>query len=60
MSVWFDFVDEIYGIPDLENRGFKIAPDRRGPLLTPTGASELSPPRGSERCVHFSHNAFQG
>ena len=26
MPVWVDFGDEIYGIPDLENRGFKVAP----------------------------------
>jgi monomeric sarcosine oxidase len=35
MPVWIDFGDEIYGIPDLENRGFKIAPDRHGPLFDP-------------------------
>lgn len=32
---WIDFADEIYGIPDLENRGFKIALDRHGPAFDP-------------------------
>ncbi|MBI1983533.1 MAG: FAD-dependent oxidoreductase, partial [Acidobacteria bacterium] len=32
---WIDFGHEIYGIPDLENRGFKIALDRHGPAFDP-------------------------
>jgi glycine/D-amino acid oxidase-like deaminating enzyme len=32
---WIDFADEIYGIPDIENRGFKIALDRHGPAIDP-------------------------
>jgi monomeric sarcosine oxidase len=33
LPVWIDFTDKRvpYGIPDLENRGFKIALDRHGP-----------------------------
>lgn len=37
--VWVDFGDEIYGIPDIENRGFKIAPDRHGPTFDPDSDS---------------------
>jgi sarcosine oxidase len=29
MPVWADFGEEIYGIPDLKGRGFKVAPDAR-------------------------------
>ena len=32
---WIDFGHEIYGIPDIENRGFKIALDRHGPAFDP-------------------------
>jgi glycine/D-amino acid oxidase-like deaminating enzyme len=32
---WIDFVDEIYGIPDIESRGFKVAPDAHGPRFDP-------------------------
>lgn len=35
MPVWIDFGAEIYGLPDLENRGFKIAFDRHGPPFDP-------------------------
>jgi sarcosine oxidase len=32
---WIDFVDEIYGIPDIEAKGFKVAPDAHGPRFDP-------------------------
>ena len=32
---WIDFVDEVYGIPDIEGRGFKVAPDAHGPRFDP-------------------------
>ncbi len=35
MPTWIDFGAEVYGIPDLENRGFKVALDRHGPTLDP-------------------------
>lgn len=35
MPAWIDFNNEAYGIPDLESRGFKIAPDRHGPTFDP-------------------------
>jgi glycine/D-amino acid oxidase-like deaminating enzyme len=31
MPVWIDFNDLVYAIPDLDNRGFKIAIDAHGP-----------------------------
>jgi glycine/D-amino acid oxidase-like deaminating enzyme len=43
LPVWADFGSEIYGIPDLENRGFKIALDRHGPAFDPdTGKREVT------------------
>jgi sarcosine oxidase len=35
MPTWIDFGEQVYGIPDLENRGFKVAPDRHGPPFDP-------------------------
>jgi glycine/D-amino acid oxidase-like deaminating enzyme len=35
MPTWIDFGGEIYGFPDLENRGVKIALDRHGPAFDP-------------------------
>jgi sarcosine oxidase len=35
MPTWIDFGAEIYGLPDLESRGFKVAPDRHGGPIDP-------------------------
>ncbi len=35
---WIDFSAETYGMPDLENRGFKFAFDRHGPGIDPDAA----------------------
>ena len=35
MPTWIDFGAEIYGLPDLEARGFKLAPDRHGGPIDP-------------------------
>jgi monomeric sarcosine oxidase len=44
MPVWVDFAEEIYGLPDVEGRGFKVAPDRHGPPLDPDGAERVITP----------------
>jgi sarcosine oxidase len=38
MPTWVDFGAEIYGLPDLENRGFKLALDRHGAAIDPDTA----------------------
>jgi sarcosine oxidase len=35
LPAWIDFGEEIYGVPDVEARGFKIAVDRHGPAFDP-------------------------
>lgn len=35
MPAWIDFKEEIYGLPDLEGHGIKIAIDRHGPPFDP-------------------------
>ena len=42
MPCWICF-DHLYGIPDLENRGFKIADDDHGPPIDPDSADRLIP-----------------
>jgi monomeric sarcosine oxidase len=32
---WIDFAAEVYGLPSLEARGFKVAPDRHGAAFDP-------------------------
>jgi glycine/D-amino acid oxidase-like deaminating enzyme len=44
MPAWLDLTEEMYGIPDLEGRGFKLAPDTHGPRFDPdTGDRSVSP-----------------
>lgn len=38
MPTWIDFGAETYGMPDLENRGFKLALDRHGSAIDPDTA----------------------
>lgn len=42
MPCWIDPTNH-YGIPDLENRGFKIADDSHGPPIDPDSADRLVP-----------------
>jgi sarcosine oxidase len=36
LPTWIDFsMNELYGIPDLDGRGLKVAPDRHGPPFDP-------------------------
>ena len=35
MPTWIDFGAQLYGLPDLENRGFKVALDRHGAGIDP-------------------------
>ena len=35
LPAWIDFGEEVYGVPDIEARGFKIALDRHGPAFDP-------------------------
>ncbi|HUQ91779.1 MAG TPA: FAD-dependent oxidoreductase [Bryobacteraceae bacterium] len=43
MPCWIDVSQQVYGLPDLESRGFKIANDRRGAQFNPdTGERTVS------------------
>jgi len=42
MPAWIDFNDLVYGIPNLDNRGFKIAIDAHGPPFDPDTGDRIS------------------
>ena len=44
LPVWIDFAAGVYGIPDLDARGFKIGLDRHGPPIDPDLAERLVDP----------------
>ncbi|MGH9338609.1 MAG: FAD-dependent oxidoreductase [Acidobacteriota bacterium] len=41
LPAWIDLSRQVYGIPDLENRGFKIAPDLHGPAFDPDSGCRI-------------------
>jgi glycine/D-amino acid oxidase-like deaminating enzyme len=42
MPAWIDFTDLVYGIPNLDNRGFKIAIDAHGPEFDPDTGDRIA------------------
>jgi glycine/D-amino acid oxidase-like deaminating enzyme len=50
MPVWMDFAEGIYGIPDFQGRGFKVALDRHGPPADPDSLERL-PTAETVACV---------
>jgi sarcosine oxidase len=44
MPAWIDFTDLVYGIPNLDNRGFKIAIDAHGPQFDPDSDDRIVSP----------------
>lgn len=46
MPVWIDFADNrgMYGFPDIENRGFKVAFDLHGPAMDPDSSNRIVSP----------------
>ncbi len=46
MPAWLDRTEEMYGVPDLETRGFKVALDRRGPSFDPDTGERVPSAKG--------------
>lgn len=46
LPAWIDFGEGVYGLPDLEARGFKIAIDTHGPPIDPDTAERLASQEG--------------
>jgi sarcosine oxidase len=44
MPTWLKIRDEFYGMPDIENRGVKLAHDRHGPAADPDRQSRVPSP----------------
>jgi glycine/D-amino acid oxidase-like deaminating enzyme len=49
LPVWIDFPAGLYGIADLDARGFKVGIDRHGPLIDPDTLERLVAPDVVER-----------
>ncbi|HEX6622096.1 MAG TPA: FAD-dependent oxidoreductase [Pyrinomonadaceae bacterium] len=46
MPAWVDFRELVYGVPDLEGRGFKLAIDAHGPPFDPDAGERLATAEG--------------
>ncbi len=58
MPTWIDFGAEIYGLPDLEGRGFKVAPDRHGEPIDPDTDERLVGAESVQRVRAFLARRF--
>jgi sarcosine oxidase len=53
MPVWIYFKKEMYGVPDLDQRGVKIAIDRHGPLFDPDSNDRTPTTEGLAEARHY-------
>ena len=60
MPAWLDQTEEMYGIPDLETRGFKVAVDRHGPRFDPDTGERVATPEGLEAARAYLARRFPG
>jgi sarcosine oxidase len=58
LPTWLFQEDEIYGMPDLESRGLKIAVDRHGERVDPDTQSRLASEEGAEEARRFVEQRF--
>ncbi|MDB5693600.1 MAG: FAD-dependent oxidoreductase, partial [Alphaproteobacteria bacterium] len=60
LPAWADFNrgDMFYGLPDLENRGFKIAHDAHGPPIDPDGGDRTPSPAALDEARAFMERRF--
>lgn len=58
LPTWLFQEDEIYGMPDLESRGLKIALDRHGERVDPDTQSRLASVEGAEEARRFVEQRF--
>ncbi len=58
MPCWVDSAAGMYGLPDIENRGFKLAIDTHGPAVDPDTQSRLVPPETVEKARKYLAERF--
>lgn len=60
LPVWIDFQAGVYGIPDLDARGFKVGIDRHGPPIDPDEEERLVAPELVDRTRTWLGLRFPG
>lgn len=59
MPTWLFQEDQVYGMPDIESRGFKIAFDRHGPVVDPDTHSRFASPEAAEQARSYIARRFR-
>jgi sarcosine oxidase len=60
MPTWLFQEDQVYGMPDIESRGFKIAFDQHGPIVDPDTHSRFASQEGAEQARNYIAARFPG
>jgi glycine/D-amino acid oxidase-like deaminating enzyme len=55
---WVDYDAAFYGIPSIDGRGFKIAPDRYGPVFDPSAGERIVDPDGVRLTRAYARRRF--
>jgi sarcosine oxidase len=58
MPTWINLKDEFYGMPDIENRGFKIAFDRHGERVDPDTQTRIASAEGAAAARNYLSRRF--
>lgn len=58
LPTWLFQGDEVYGMPDIESRGLKLACDRHGKLIDPDMQSRLASPEAAEWACDYVARRF--
>jgi monomeric sarcosine oxidase len=58
LPTWFFQSDEVYGMPDIENRGLKLACDIHGPLVDPDTQSRVVSRESAEWATQYVARRF--
>ncbi len=58
MPAWYSYADNIYGTPDVENRGIKIGFDGHGPKFDPETADRVVTQRGLRSMRQYVRKYF--
>lgn len=60
LPTWLFQADEVYGMPDIEDRGLKLACDTHGELVDPDTQSRIASPEGVEWAKQYIARRFPG
>ena len=58
LPAWVDYDASFYGIPAIDGRGVKVAPDRYGPVFDPTSGERIVDPESARLAHRYAGRRF--